>query len=593
VDFVSRNGELVGHGGCHQLGGLYHPGVQYTLGGTAGTGSLPEGYATGYLSPVLAEHLDHNIVYEYEYYLILGALAEIRDYVYAHRPPPLPHWHFQKDRQHWVYLNTTDSGYPIAGKLHVNLSSGDPGMMCNAKVWNAADVPQLYIRAKYSAANAYGQMFWQNLTDGGFGDKSMYLSLIPDGQYHTYAVDLSLSPLYTGVIKQLRFDPVQTGAAGEYADIEYISAYPFPGDLNRDETVDFSDFAAFASHWRQDRAAGFVGDLDGDRKVGWEDLSIFTTYWLKNIGSSSKLAGELDGLYYSGGSPVWPAIRLNTNRYVALANNYGSANQFFGAKADGGVDAIANYGSGWQTIPLVPGTYRALATDYGSTNWVFGANAAGGVYAIYYSSGSWTVAQVNPHDFVSLANVGGIHQFMGVRSDGRLEFTYLDGGSSSWMNYLVGTNLCTRAIYDPKKATSVYALRADGGIDRVAFNGSVWVTTTVDHSRVYVVLTADNTVTNWVYGATAGALYAIVDTGGGFSATLVNTNSYKALEHIAGVSYQLFGARADGTGLQPLYFDGSKWVRYLANPKDYGVLLHDAFNGNLYAGAPASPARSR
>jgi hypothetical protein len=294
--------------------GLYHPNVQYTLGGTAGTGSVPEGYTTGYLSPVFTEHIDHNIVYDYEYYLIVGSLAEIRSYVYAHQPPTLPHWHFQKDRQHWAYLYTTDSGYPIEGKLHVNLNSTDPAMTSSAWIWNAADVPKLYVRARSSAANASAQMFWQNLTDAGFGGKSMYFFLIPDGQYHTYAVDLALSSSYTGTIKQIRFDPVSGGTAGEYLDIDYISAYPFPGDFNRDENVDFGDFATLASHWAQDRSAGFVGDLDGDRKVDLNDLSVFAAYWLKTTENHTKARWKFDetnGLVAADETGVHPGQLIN------------------------------------------------------------------------------------------------------------------------------------------------------------------------------------------------------------------------------------------------------------------------------------------
>ena len=324
--------------------GLYHPGIQRMLGGTYYT---TPSYSTCYISPVTEEHLDHNIVYEYEYYLIVGSTTKIRDYVYAHQPPTLPDWHFQTDRRHWVYLYTTDSGYPIDGKLHVDLNSVDPVMMSNVTLWDAADVPKLYIRAKYSAANAYAQMFWQNLTDGGFGAKSMWLFLIPDGQYHTYAMDLSLSSAYTGTIKQLRFDPVNTGTAGEYADIDYISAYPFPGDFNRDETVDLRDFSTFASHWGQDRAAGFVGDLDGDRKVDAADMAIFAEYWLSTLENHTQAHWKFDetsGLVVSdetgvnhgqlinfpGDNSQWILDRLGigralnfdgTNDYVTAAHN--------------------------------------------------------------------------------------------------------------------------------------------------------------------------------------------------------------------------------------------------------------------------------
>ena len=305
-------------------------------------------------------------------------------------------------------------------------------------------------------------------------------------------------------------------------------------------------------------------------------------------GMTLSASAQLDGLYYGGGSPVWPATSLNANSYVDLANNYsaGAGSQFFGAKASGGVDVIANYGSGWGTYPIVSGTYQALTTAYATANQAFGAKAGGGVDAIYYSGG-WTATPVNPHSFVSLANVNAVNQFMGVRSAGSLEFTYY---SSGWFNYTVGSGSYQKVINDPMNATSVYALRADGGIDRVTFNGSAWVTTTVDHTQTYVALTADSVVANWVYGATAGGLYGIVDAGSGFGApTLMNANSYKELEDITGAANQLFGARADGTGLDAVYFNGSVWVNYQANPNDYGVLLHDSNNGNLYASVVPEP----
>ena len=42
-----------------------------------------------------------NIVYEYQYALILGSLDEIRQFVYAHKTDPRPDYRFQVDRQHW------------------------------------------------------------------------------------------------------------------------------------------------------------------------------------------------------------------------------------------------------------------------------------------------------------------------------------------------------------------------------------------------------------------------------------------------------------------------------------------------------------
>jgi hypothetical protein len=121
------------------------------------------------------------------------------------------------------------------------------------------------------------------MTDGGFGSKSMWLFLIPDGQYHTYVMDLSLSPVYTGTIKQLRFDPVNTGTTGEKVEIEYISAYPFPGDFNRDGLVDLNDYSVLAANWQKEMHPGFAGDLDNNRKVDVDDLFIFSKYWLSKL----------------------------------------------------------------------------------------------------------------------------------------------------------------------------------------------------------------------------------------------------------------------------------------------------------------------
>ena len=44
-----------------------------------------------------------------------------------------------------------------------------------------------------------------------------------DGQFHTYVVDLQSSPDYRGNITGLRFDPILTGAPGEYVEVAYIS----------------------------------------------------------------------------------------------------------------------------------------------------------------------------------------------------------------------------------------------------------------------------------------------------------------------------------------------------------------------------------
>ena len=68
--------------------GVIHPGVVRFVGGFYGkpnTGG-PNDDSNGYVAAVRQEILDHNIVYEYRYTLVLDTLAQIRKEAYKQRP---------------------------------------------------------------------------------------------------------------------------------------------------------------------------------------------------------------------------------------------------------------------------------------------------------------------------------------------------------------------------------------------------------------------------------------------------------------------------------------------------------------------------
>ncbi len=131
--------------------------------GTTGAGG-PTDDNTGYMVPIEKEVLDHNIVYDYSYNLIVGSLSQIRQYAYDHQPDSKPRYVFQNDRQHWSPANTTDQGQPTGGVWRVDLNSSDPQLNGPACAFAAADVPRLYIRAAYHVANPlddHAQLFWE------------------------------------------------------------------------------------------------------------------------------------------------------------------------------------------------------------------------------------------------------------------------------------------------------------------------------------------------------------------------------------------------------------------------------------------------
>jgi hypothetical protein len=179
--------------------------------------------------------LDSNIEFTYTYYLILGTLQQIRNWVYAQPYRPDCNFRFKTDRQHWWYTNTKDSGWPITNRLRVSLAGNDPRMSSVPTAFQATNVPRLYICAAYCMANPsgrkIGQLYWDT---NGMGDtpnfvqaRSLQFPAVNDGQFHIYELNLAATNTYRGLITWLRFDPALGGDTGDYADVAWISSSPF------------------------------------------------------------------------------------------------------------------------------------------------------------------------------------------------------------------------------------------------------------------------------------------------------------------------------------------------------------------------------
>src|SRR5262249_45282578 len=150
--------------------GVYHKGA-FTFGGAfCGTPNVggPSDSSAGYISPIHVDILDYNIAYEYEYFLILGSLEEIRGYVYANRRESRPDYRFERDRQHWYCVNCSDTGLPIQGKLRIKLEGDDPQLVGPPGFWQATDFPKLQIRAVYGTRRTVAEVFWKTAEDPDF-----------------------------------------------------------------------------------------------------------------------------------------------------------------------------------------------------------------------------------------------------------------------------------------------------------------------------------------------------------------------------------------------------------------------------------------
>ena len=312
--------------------GVHHPDAilmpsGYHDSGNPGTGG-PMDDNTAYVAPVHVEVLDANIIYEYDFNLIVGSLTSIRDWVYTHHSDHRPDYHFGTSRQHWFSTNG-DAGVP-SGFLRENLNGPDPYLIGPNTAFAASACPQIYFAARYvmtsPPADASAQLFWETNNSGDFSEtRSQTVTVIPDGRWRIYSFNVGANAAWSGLISQLRLDPIQSGGAGDYVDIagiSYQNAFSslLPAtDLNDDGKPDYVTYDAAT---RQTRALylnnnGVIGSAYGPAlPAGWSlvNLSDFNgdgnpDYALFNPSTRQTAIWYLSGVTFVGGAygPTLPS----------------------------------------------------------------------------------------------------------------------------------------------------------------------------------------------------------------------------------------------------------------------------------------------
>ncbi len=190
--------------------GVYQPACITFLGGFAGkpgnTGTKDS--PTGYIAPVRPEHLDHDIVFEYEYTLILGSLEEIRKQANRlHGKPTLPHYRFDTNRQGWTLANGTDRGWKLTGDWDITPGNKGAQLIGPVDFWRAESGPKLQLKAAFTTTAKEARVFWATLDDPKFSaERSTSFAITGDGMFRKYTVNLAEVATYRGGLVQLRLD---------------------------------------------------------------------------------------------------------------------------------------------------------------------------------------------------------------------------------------------------------------------------------------------------------------------------------------------------------------------------------------------------
>lgn len=152
--------------------------------------------SSAYIANTRFEILDHNIVHEWDYELVVGNINEIRSYVYSQpRLSPTINYRFDNSRKGWYYTKATDTGWPIQNQLQVMVNNNREALIQSpAGFWHGRDNKTLYVRAAFQGQSDRYRLHWRQLNDKefqGYEDRYLDFPIIGDGQYHTYAIDLS------------------------------------------------------------------------------------------------------------------------------------------------------------------------------------------------------------------------------------------------------------------------------------------------------------------------------------------------------------------------------------------------------------------
>jgi len=179
---------------------------------------------TGYIAPNRVEIIDHNITHDYSYALICGDVTAIRGWVYAQqRPARLPSWTFTQDRQGWTYVDATDSGWPIRGKLDIRPDQGKttPQIVGPVTAWQARDGQRVTVRGRFTDVSQI-RLFWRALDKAFATDPLAIATVHPVKGVQELSFDLHHCADYLGLITQLRLDP-RTGGAAPLIELHSIA----------------------------------------------------------------------------------------------------------------------------------------------------------------------------------------------------------------------------------------------------------------------------------------------------------------------------------------------------------------------------------
>lgn len=138
-------------------------------------------------------------------------------------------WEFnvEGNKEGWVAYNVSlDSGPWSNGLWIVTACCNDPMWVSPKIAVDAADFKRVKVKMASQNSNTLGQVFFKTSAEDFYSeDKSVTFTVINDGGWYEYTVDLGTKSKYTGTITGIRVDPIGAGN-GKPLGIDYIRIAP-------------------------------------------------------------------------------------------------------------------------------------------------------------------------------------------------------------------------------------------------------------------------------------------------------------------------------------------------------------------------------
>lgn len=208
--------------------GVYTPICTNFIAGLAGSpGFEAKDGSTSYIAPIKSVVLYKNSIFEYDYYLVIGTLNQIRSEIYALKGIQANAWEFTDDLEGWNADPHGGSVVQSAGKLKFTVNAVDPHVYKSVPAWEVKDLRYLWLKIKNETAGISGAFSF--ITQAG-DSVSVPLVLTPnDTAYKDVLITLDTMDFWTSDLKlnRFRFDPVTSNDTGDI----YVDFIRFTKDL--------------------------------------------------------------------------------------------------------------------------------------------------------------------------------------------------------------------------------------------------------------------------------------------------------------------------------------------------------------------------